>query len=204
VVVVDSATPPKRAMCPRCERPETVCLCDAMVQVNSPVEVIIWQDPTEARHKLSTAPLLHKSLPGSRLLVADELTPEQVFGSDNLVGCALLYPLDQGEVVTAEHKAEVQKLLILDGTWRKVRRLIHLNPWLNQLPYVALNPEYQSQYRIRKSPREDGLSTIEAGVAALSWLDQQQDYLPVLNVLEKMVSLQEQLTPERRSNRREN
>ena len=76
MVVVDSAPSPKRAMCPRCERPETVCLCDAMVQVNSPVEVIIWQDPTEARHKLSTAPLLHKSLPGSRLLVADELLSE--------------------------------------------------------------------------------------------------------------------------------
>ena len=171
--------------------------------MRAPLELIIWQDPTEAKHKLSTAPLLNLSITNSRLLVADELTPEQVFGSDNLVGCALLYPLDQGAVVTAEHKAEVQKLLILDGTWRKVRRLLHLNPWLEQLPYIALHPEYQSQYRIRKSPREDGLSTIEAGVAALSWLDQQQDYLPVLNVLEKMVSLQEQLTPEQRNNRRE-
>ena len=84
---------------------------------------------------------------------------------------------------------------MLDGTWKKVRRLFHLNAWLKDLPYIQLTPESLSRYAIRKSPRADGLSTIEATVAALSLIDSDRDYQPVLNVLERMVELQQQNMP---------
>jgi len=78
----------------------------------------------------------------------------------------------------------------LDGTWRKVRRLLHLNPWLNDLPHIALTPQQPSGYAIRASQQRGGLSTIEAGVSALQWLDPLQDYQPVLRVLNRMVEIQ--------------
>ena len=186
---------PKRALCDKCARPLKVCICDALTELQASVDVIIWQDPTEAKHKLSTAPLLNLSIKNSRLLVGESFDFVDIF-SDSAAGeCALLYPLQDGEELQEGNKQQIKKLLILDGTWRKVRRLFHLNPWLAKLSYINLNPDFQSQYRIRKSPREDGLSTIEAGVAALSWLDNQQNYKPILSVLEKMVQIQEKNTP---------
>ncbi|WP_420589675.1 tRNA-uridine aminocarboxypropyltransferase [Bacterioplanoides sp.] len=185
----------KRALCTKCNRPVKVCVCDALVEIEAPLELIIWQDPTEAKHKLSTAPLLHLNITNSRLLIADELNPEEVFSSTDLSECALLYPLENGQQLQAGQQTRIKKLLVLDGTWKKVRRLFHLNAWLKDLPYIQLTPESLSRYAIRKSPRADGLSTIEATVAALSLIDNGRDYQPVLNVLERMVELQQQNMP---------
>lgn len=192
----------KRVLCQGCGRPQRVCLCQALVAVHADIELIIWQDPTEAKHKLSTAPLLHKSLPNSQLLVGERFSYEQIFAATEPAHCALLYPLEAGQPVSVASRHKVTKLLLLDGTWKKVRRLLHLNPWLRELPFVRLAPQSVSRYAIRKSPREDGLSTIEAGVAALSWLDTGQDYSVILGVLERLVELQQQHTPENRRYRR--
>ncbi|CUS41626.1 hypothetical protein MGWOODY_Tha1700 [hydrothermal vent metagenome] len=72
-----------------------------------------------------------------------------------------------------------------------MRRLFHLNPWLYDLPHIRLAPEQLSRYRIRKSPREDGVSTLEAGLLACQWLDPKGDYLTSLSVLDRMVELQQ-------------
>ncbi|UXD86481.1 DTW domain-containing protein [Thalassolituus hydrocarboniclasticus] len=169
----------------------SVCLCPYIHRLSSPVELIIWQDPTEARHPLSTAPFLHKSIAGSRLLVADSLQPQDICAADEQNTTALLYPFTHKPALTENARTNVRRLLVLDGTWRKVRRLLHLNPWLNDLPHIALTPQQPSGYAIRASQQRGGLSTIEAGVSALQWLDPSQDYQPVLRVLNRMVEIQQ-------------
>lgn len=181
----------KRRHCEQCRRPVSVCLCPYLKQLHSPVKLIIWQDPTEARHPLSTAPLLHKSMVGSRLVVADTLQPEDILLSDDLAATALLYPFTHKLPLSDTGRSNIKHLLILDGTWRKVRRLLHINPWLNELSHIAITPEQPSKYAIRSSRQSDGLSTIEAGVSALQWLDPSQNYQPVLTVLNKMVEIQQ-------------
>ncbi len=181
----------KRRYCEQCRRPLSVCLCPYIHVLSSPVELIIWQDPTEARHPLSTAPLLHKSIAGSRLLVADCLQPQDIFAAGKQNTTALLYPFTHKPALAEDARIQIQQLLVLDGTWRKVRRLLHLNPWLNDLPHIALTPQQPSGYAIRASQQRGGLSTIEAGVSALQWLDPSQDYKPVLRVLNRMVEVQQ-------------
>jgi DTW domain-containing protein YfiP len=55
---------------------------------------------------------------------------------------------------------------------------------------MAIQPDMASQYKIRKSPRDDGLSTIEAAVAALNALSPEQDYSAILPAFHKMIDLQ--------------
>lgn len=179
----------KRRICSGCGRPATVCLCHALVTRKTPFSIIIWQDPDESRHPLSTAPLLHKSLEGSCLVVGDEFEPEQLLGANWRQHSALLYPLPNKPSVNPAD-IEISQLLILDGTWRKVRRLIHKNPWLQEMPHMALNLEQASAYRIRKSPREDGVSTLEAGVAACELLHPEGDYAVIKGVLDALVDTQ--------------
>lgn len=179
-----------RQRCSNCLRPMTVCLCSAIHRCQSSRSLTILQDPTEAKHPLSTAPLLKLSIEPSRLLVGEVFSAEDLF-PHGLQQVALLYPLPDVEPLTLPQAQAMEQLIILDGTWRKVRRLLHLNPWLRTLPCIALQPQQTSQYRVRKSPREDGLSTLEASAHCLSWIDQDPGYLDILSVQDRMVTLQE-------------
>ncbi|MBD2859428.1 DTW domain-containing protein [Spongiibacter sp. KMU-158] len=179
-----------RPTCSECLRPATTCLCGAIVQRRSAYQLIILQHPKEARHALSTAPLLARSIIGSQLLVGETFDPCEILGADWQQTSVLLYP---GERVIEAEKAQtlaLKNLIVLDGTWRKTAKLIHMNPWLTQLPCLALQPATPSRYRIRKSPRADGLSTIEATAQALNALHNSEDFDAILGVFDKMIEHQ--------------
>lgn len=179
-----------RRRCLQCHRPISTCLCKHVRRVVCPLDVIVLQDPKEARHAMSTAPLLAMSIVGARVEVGEVFDPVALFGPLWQQQSLLIYPAEATVPCAEAGHTEVRRLLLLDGTWRKVRRLIHLNPWLTALPRLSLAPQQPSRYRIRKSPRTDGLSTIEAGVAALNQLFPAADYTPVLEVFTAMVDVQ--------------
>lgn len=179
-----------RTVCDGCGRPQSVCLCSHLQVRPLPFELIIWQDPDEARHPLSTAPLLQRSAPGSRLLVGDTFSFTEVFADLAPERVALLYPLD-GEAVTAGADSGITTVLVLDGTWRKVRRLLLRNPWLNSLSHISLSPVQSSRY-LRVSPRADGVSTLEAVLVLADEWCPGQDYAAGIGVLDRMSELQMQ------------
>ncbi len=180
----------KRASCPHCERPQRTCLCDVMVLRHADYRLVILQDPKEAKHALSSAPLLAKSIAGAQLIVGEVFAPEQILGEDWQSTSLLIFPSDKPVNSELLSKNQITTLILLDGTWRKVARLLHLNPWLSTLPCYAINADNSSQYKIRRSPRADGLSTIEAGVCALNELHSHQDFSNILLAFNKMIDLQ--------------
>jgi DTW domain-containing protein YfiP len=62
------------------------------------------------------------------------------------------------------------RLVVLDATWRKSRKMLHLNPALQRLPRLALRGMPPSNFRIRKAHAPDQLSTLEATAHALGQL----------------------------------
>lgn len=56
-------------------------------------------------------------------------------------------------------------LILLDGTWSEARKMFGKSPYLNALPVLSLAPDRASQYRLRRSGRDDHFCTSE--VAAL-------------------------------------
>ena len=73
----------------------------------------------------------------------------------------------------AKHLADPSKLrlIVLDGTWRKSRKMLYLNPLLQALPRLSLRDLPPSHYLIRKAHRPDQRSTLEATCAALAQLE---------------------------------
>lgn len=59
-------------------------------------------------------------------------------------------------------KKQIGGLIVLDGTWRKTRLLLHLNPWLKELPKLTFSQAPASIYAIRKGPGGQALSTLES------------------------------------------
>ncbi len=174
------STVPTRPQCATCLRPHRACICHWVVPTAHAVEVLLLQHPLEVRQAKGSARLLHLSLPHSRLLVGEAFTqpPWSADGKHTL----LLYPdtpLDTAEDLSPppplpaawlQHPANL-RLVVLDGTWRKSRKMLYQSPPLQQLPRLALRGLPPSHYRIRKAHLPDQLSTLEATCAALAQLE---------------------------------
>lgn len=152
-----------RAVCPRCERPASTCLCATLpAPLAVRTELLILQHPAEAGHAKNTTAFLTLGLsPAARLLRGETFEPA-LAGP----GAALLYPGPGA----ATPPAGIDRLILLDGNWRQSRRLLAANPWLAALPRLSL-PEQAGHYAIRRAHRPGQLSTFEAGMQALALLE---------------------------------
>lgn len=161
----------RRRVCERCSRPQSHCLCALIPHLPSRTRVLILQHPDEQRHALNTARLAAMGLVNARLQVGEQLDPslaEELADGDSW----LLFPGEDAQPLSAlAGRPTPARLVVPDGSWRKARKLLYVNPALAALPRVCLPDGLVSRYRVRKAPGEGALSTIEAIVAALNALE---------------------------------
>lgn len=172
-----------RPQCSRCVRPVHHCLCPLIPAVDSRVRVLILQHPSEASHALNTARLAALGLTNARLLVGEHFEPA-LFPS----GSYLLFPGDDATPVESWRGTGcVEQLVVPDGTWRKARKLLHLNPHLAALPRVSLSVGLVSRYRVRKAPMPGALSTLEAIVTTLNTLEDTERFDALLRPFDALI-----------------
>jgi DTW domain-containing protein YfiP len=100
----------------------------------------------------------------------------------------LLFPADDAQPLQAYAPSDEPLLLVVpDGTWRKARKLLHLNPLLAALPRVTLAEGGVSRYRLRKAPGPGALSTVEAIVQALQTLEAPTSFEQLLRPFEALI-----------------
>lgn len=157
-------------------RPHGHCICALVPQVDTRTRVVIIQHPGERDHPFGTAKILGLGLPNAAVHTVHggfsrSLACRDLDVPDDAV---LLYPHPDAielEDLAASTNTAPSTLVVLDGTWSHARRLYHENPWLQQLRHVRITPAEPSRYRIRKEPRPECLSTLEATVCALRTLE---------------------------------
>jgi DTW domain-containing protein YfiP len=191
-----------RLHCAACLRPQRGCICHWITPVAHQVEVLILQHPLEADNPKGTARLLQLSLARSRLLVGEVfdagawqppgITRHNILLYPDLPsdrGAGL--PLPPAPAPDVLDDPSQLRLIVLDGTWRKSRKLLYLNPPLQQLPRLSLHDLPASNYRIRRAHRPDQLSTLEAVCAALAQLEGDTvQLLPLLDAFDGFVAQQ--------------
>jgi DTW domain-containing protein YfiP len=190
-----------RVLCQQCQRPEKACICAFMVSVDNHIPVIVLQHPSEVNQSKGTVSLLQQSLTNCEVIVGEsfeqcqQLTQSLTQYSENIV---LLYPSEQAETLSflGKNSTELKKLgevndnvsdeikciIILDGTWKKAYRMYMLTPCLHEIRHIALPEGITSLYQIRKTKKENALSSLEACCHALARLENKPDkYQPLLN-----------------------
>lgn len=180
--------PMSRTRCDRCLRPQSHCLCALIPNLPSRTRVLILQHPSEVDHALNTARLAALGLQQARLEVGEVF--DDLASWLNVPGyqARLLFPGEQAEVITPGADSQQPWLLVVpDGTWRKARKLLHLNPVLAELARVSLAPGATSRYRLRKAPAPGALSTLEAITQALETLEAPQSFAPLLAPFERLI-----------------
>jgi DTW domain-containing protein YfiP len=176
-----------RPICPCCLRPSPTCFCDLVRPVDNATELLILQHPLEEQQAKGTARLLHLSLARSRLLVGELFEPALL--APLLEGAVLLYPADAARP-GPPLPAVPRRLVVLDGTWRKSRKMLALNPLLQALPRLSWAAPPVSRYAVRKAQQAHQLSTLEAAALALEQLDARgaPPYAPLWQGFEALVA----------------
>lgn len=177
--------------CERCLRPVAHCLCALIPYISTRTQLLVIQHPSEHRHALNTARLLVAGIAGAHLLIAEILAEDSAWYhllADPDWQTEILFPGAGTPLLAATVDPQrPRRLVLLDGTWRKARKLMHLNPLLQRLPKVALPEGLQSRYRLRKAPQPGALSTLEAGVQALQRIEPATDFSPLLKPFEALI-----------------
>jgi DTW domain-containing protein YfiP len=203
----------KRPGCAICRRPLSACICQWITPVTHQVEVVVLQHPLEVANAKGSARLLCLSLAHSRVATGEEFDRQELQAllraplqpqaeASSPKQSILLYPDTPGEhalhlpeppALTTALLRDPSKLrlIVLDGTWRKSRKMLYLNPLLQQLPRLSLRDTPPSHYLIRKAHRPDQLSTLEATCAALMQLEgSAEQFQPLLTAFDGFVAQQ--------------
>jgi DTW domain-containing protein YfiP len=193
----------RRAVCAACLRPRSTCICRWVAAIPNLPEVLILQHPMEVANAKGSARLLHMSLARSRLEVGEAFDPDamQAMLADGR-RAVLLYPETAGEQELGMPapppfdpawlaQPDQLRLVVLDGTWRKSRKMLYLNRLLQRLPRLPLRDTPPSHYLIRKAHLPDQLSTLEATAYALAQLEgDAQKFTPLIDAFDGFVSQQ--------------
>lgn len=182
-----------RDQCYRCFKPVSHCLCDRIRCVANRTRITIFQHPRERFHAIGTARIARLGLANARIEVPP---PRLVPGVDHpfevLPRAGLLFPSDDAlGLETLPAGAAPDELIVLDGTWSQARALHRQNPWLDDLPHYRLEPAKPTRYRIRRAPRAQFVSTLEAIVQALEVIEPETAGLDsLLAVFDEMIDAQ--------------
>jgi len=181
--------------------------------VANDVELLILQHPKEVHHAKNSAPLLRLGLRHCRVWVGEYfdqavLQPPHAAPKHSV----LLYPRASSYGATTHGPAQDTwahtecshlRLIVLDGTWRNSRSLLHRNPWLQALPRFSLDDAPASRYLIRKAHQPGQLCTLEASCLALGQLEgDPAKYQPMLEGFDGFVAQQLAYSPADRAPRR--
>jgi tRNA-uridine aminocarboxypropyltransferase len=160
--------------------------------VDNRVFVLVLQHPQERREPLATAPLIVAALKNARL--ATGLSWPNLTGAlgrradPKRWGALYLGSARPG----GERRQEISVLgiagqpladpdpilrglagiVLLDGSWKEAKTLWWRNPWLLKLHRLVLDPAAPARLgRVRREPRREALSTLEAAALVLRRLE---------------------------------
>jgi DTW domain-containing protein len=188
----------KRQSCQRCERPLVACLCKSLPPqpIDNLWPVHILQHRQERSHALNTARIAGLGLARCQLHAVTDASVEATLSLEvmsALNNAWLIYPGEESRNVAELDPATIatRPLILLDASWRKSRRMLHMSAWLQTLPRISFELTTSSRYRIRKEPATNYCSSLEAICTVLGTLERDHEkYAPLLSSMDVMVDRQ--------------
>jgi DTW domain-containing protein YfiP len=171
-----------------------VCYCVALPRIETATRVVILQHPRERDMPIGTARMASLCLPGAELHVGVRWGDSAALARalrDPARPPILLYPGPGARDILRDPPRGPVTLVVVDGTWSQATTVVRDNPVLQALPRYAFATPEPSQYRIRREPRVEYVSTIEAVMHVLGALEgEPARFRSLLDPLRAMVDAQ--------------
>lgn len=189
--------------CKTCEKPLKLCVCSAIKPVKNKISVLFLRHPQEQDRILGTARIANLQLENSTLKTglswanlnkALGRPKDQPQADPKRWGVLYLgmakesSPLPQQLITVigkngnpADRQEEIlsrlEGIIALDGNWQQAKALWWRNAWMLKCRRLVLQPRTPSLYgSLRKEPRRESVSTIEAVALTLAALEDETDY----------------------------
>ncbi|NEW95436.1 tRNA-uridine aminocarboxypropyltransferase [Rhodopseudomonas sp. BR0G17] len=207
--------------CERCGKALPLCICDTVEPIASRIQLLILQHPQEQDRALGTARLTAQHFKNAVVRIGlswpslSKALGRTVHDPSRwavlYLGSARAAELAEGqEILAVDAKGqpepyqdmvldEIEGVVLLDGTWSQAKALWWRNAWMLKCQRVILDPAAPSRYgRLRKEPRRDGLSTLEAAAMLLSRLEHRPEIeTALLSAFDRMLARFKQVQAER-------
>jgi DTW domain-containing protein YfiP len=180
-------------ICKNCEKPLKLCVCAALAPVDNRVSVLILRHPQEQDRILGTARVAALQLknavlktglswPNLAKVLGRPADPKR-WGVLYLGTAKTSAPLPPRVLTIVNRKGEaspdqdqtletLEGIILLDGNWQQAKALWWRNAWMLKCRRLVLQPPRPSLYgKLRKEPRAESVSTIEAAAYTLAALD---------------------------------
>src|SRR3954466_2852786 len=190
--------------CPKCRKPLPLCVCDLVTPIENRIRLLILQHPQEQDRALGTARLLALHFKNAVLKIGlswpslSKALGRPVHDPSRwavlYLGSAKAAELDTDrDIIAINRKGElednqrailkdIEGIVLLDGTWSQAKALWWRNAWMLKCQRVILGPARPSRYgQLRREPRRDGLSTLEAAAMLLGSLEKRPDIAETLH-----------------------
>lgn len=162
-----------RDYCSSCRYPTSVCLCDAIENIESPRSIILLVHPKEVNHPKNTGRLVQLCIENTAIHIGETSSDfenlQSKITADPSAYC-LVYPSDNSRPLepairgnsSDNNATDIKHWIFIDSTWRKAFKMYQLNTWLHALPQWHFKCPPDGHYTIRKTSQDSGLSTLEA------------------------------------------
>jgi len=195
-----------RQYCPKCNKAKSTCICQWLQVQSNQTPVLILQHTDEIKKALGTARLVELGLESANVISNTTFTKTECLNALSVYSASNPILLYSQKMVNSPFHIELDlsiesllpdsqascfdSVILLDGTWRNTREILHKNEWLHALPTMALKNVGESRYRIRKASQENTLATIEATSKLLSVLDENFNQSVFLKPFDQMIEAQ--------------
>jgi DTW domain-containing protein YfiP len=146
---------------------------------------------------MGTAKILTLSLAKSYHFIGEDFSQHQALNAlleEEAVQHFVLYPIEDSMPLVRYHMQSnperKYRVILIDGTWKKAYKMWQLATNLHDLPCVKLPEGLQGNYRIRKAPSDNALSTVEAGYHVFSCWQPDRDFSSLIYAFEQMIEFQ--------------
>jgi hypothetical protein len=197
--------------CPHCGKPAALCVCDSITPIDNKIALLILQHPQEQDRSLGTAGLTMRHFKNATMKIGlswpslakilDRPADPQRWAVLYLGSLKAAEIAPARDIVAVDRKGVpepdqdealryIEGVILLDGTWSQAKALWWRNAWMLKCRRVVLGPARPSRYgRLRREPRRDGLSTIEAAAMLVSRLEQKPEIETALHAsFERMLA----------------
>ena len=198
--------------CPHCGKAMPLCICDSVTPIDNRTAILILLHPQEQDRALGTARLTAQHFKNAVVKIGlswpslSKALGRPVHDPSRwavlYLGSVKVSDFDtDAEIVAVNRKGEMEEgqrailkgiegIVLLDGTWSQAKALWWRNAWMLKCQRLVLGPKQPSRYgHLRKEPRSDGLSTIEAAGLVLAALEKRPDIAATLNAsFERMLA----------------
>lgn len=168
--------------CERCRLYARYCICDCLPRVTTRVGVCLLMGDIEAIKPSNTGWLIADLVPDTwafawsrtvidpaliALLNDPQWQPYVVFPGEFVEPSRVITDLLPAASAGVGAVPKRPLFVLLDGTWSEARKMFNKSRYLDAFPVLSLHPDRVSQYRLRRSARDDHFCTAEVAAMCL-------------------------------------